>query len=113
MLKPGERKLFTRLRSGAHKLYIETGRWKKIPRDERICRFCDSGKIEDEDHVLWICDNFQRERQLMFDQCQKMEIDEESLKNQFLCNKECAPYISCFLISIGKTIKESHDIYVF
>ena len=83
VLKPGERKLFTRLRSGAHKLYIETGRWKKIPRDERICRFCDSGKIEDEDHVLWICDNFQRERQLMFDQCQKMEMDEESLKNQF------------------------------
>ena len=80
MLKPGKRKLFSRFKSGVQKVYIETGRWKKISRDERICRFCESGKIENEDHVLWICDNFQRQRQLMFDQCKKMNMDEELSK---------------------------------
>jgi len=114
ILKPGERKLFTRLRIGAHKLYVESGRWKKLSRDERICRFCESGNVEDEDHILWSCQNFQMERQSMYDQCRmKTGMDEESLKKHFMYDKECAPFISCFLMSIGKIIKKSHDMYVF
>ena len=76
---------------------LKLGVEQKESRDERICRFCESGNIEDEDHVLWLCDNFQRECQLGFYQRRNMDFNEELLKNQCMCNKECAPYISCFL----------------
>ncbi|NRB81925.1 MAG: reverse transcriptase family protein [Saccharospirillaceae bacterium] len=50
----------TRLRISAHDLEIEHGRYKGIPREERICKWCKlslSGKyIEDECHVLYKCD---------------------------------------------------------
>ena len=50
--------LLTKLRISAHDLYIETGRYtkpKKTPVDERICRFCTTGEIEDEIHLIMKC----------------------------------------------------------
>ena len=44
----------TRLRLSAHQLKIETGRWSRIPRDQRRCK---CGGIEDEAHVLFHCPN--------------------------------------------------------
>ncbi len=48
----------TRLRISNHKLRIETGRHKNIPREERICQKCSLGKIEDEKHYLLECTKF-------------------------------------------------------
>ena len=42
-----------RLRLGSHHLRIETGRWARIPRDERLC-VC-GGDIQSESHVLIDC----------------------------------------------------------
>ena len=46
-----------RLRTGAHHLAIETGRWSRpsIPREERLCPRCTSGVVEDEVHLLCVC----------------------------------------------------------
>ena len=30
-------------------LRVETGRWNSLKREERICRLCSMGEIEDED----------------------------------------------------------------
>ena len=38
-----------------HKLEIETGRHKNVPRPERICKVCDLKKVEDENHFLIVC----------------------------------------------------------
>ena len=50
----------TRLRISAHDLEIEQGRYKAIPREERICKWCqltlNSKIIEDEHHVIFVCD---------------------------------------------------------
>ena len=50
----------TRLRISAHRLEIELGRYKKVPRYERTCAWCeivfDDKKIENEIHVLNQCD---------------------------------------------------------
>jgi hypothetical protein len=35
-----------------HRLYIETGRYKNIPRNERLCKNCSANEIEDEAHFL-------------------------------------------------------------
>ena len=45
----------TRFRVGSHRLKVETGRWSRIPRDQRTCA-CSVGGIQDERHVIFDCD---------------------------------------------------------
>ena len=47
-----ERVSTTRIRLGSHYLKVETGRWSRMPRDERLCP---CGSIQDECHVLTEC----------------------------------------------------------
>ncbi len=45
------------LRTGSHQLRVEIGRWERprLPRDERICRRCQSGEVDDEHHMVFDC----------------------------------------------------------
>ena len=45
---------FTRLRASSHRLKVETGRWSRIPREQRLCT-CGMG-VQTEEHVLLECD---------------------------------------------------------
>lgn len=49
------RKAFTRYRLSSHDLKIETGRWSRVPRNERYCVCGDV--VQDEFHVLFLCPN--------------------------------------------------------
>ena len=51
-----KRKSLTRLRISAHTLEIERGRYKKLKREERLCKTC--LKIENEPHFLLDCNLF-------------------------------------------------------
>jgi len=57
-------KQLMRLRTGAHHLAIETGRWQRptVPRDERVCLRCTRHAVEDELHVLFECPAYQQIR---------------------------------------------------
>ena len=50
----------TQIRISAHDLEIESGRYKKIIRGDRICKWCHlsmgTSEIENENHMLFICD---------------------------------------------------------
>ena len=48
----------TRFRLGSHFLPIETGRWTRLNRDERLCNTC--GEIGDEKHILFSCSRIDR-----------------------------------------------------
>ena len=56
----------TQLRISAHDLEIENGRYKQLPQHERICTWCktsmDLNTIEDENHLLYTCDLYSRDR---------------------------------------------------
>ena len=49
-----KRIIITRWHLSSHSLFIETGRYDNIPRDQRICKICQIG-VEDEYHVFFIC----------------------------------------------------------
>ena len=53
---------FTRMRLSSHNLKVETGRWSRIAREDRICACGEA--IEDEEHVLLRCQktDFVREK---------------------------------------------------
>ena len=70
-----QRQAIAKLRCSDHKLEIEKGRHNKVPKEERLCRVCDSGEIETEEHFLIKCkfyDNLKLRYQLV--QCENMEI---------------------------------------
>jgi hypothetical protein len=52
---PNQRRTITRLRTSAHKLPIETGRYTNIPPDQRKCPLCN--EISDEIHFILLCNN--------------------------------------------------------
>jgi hypothetical protein len=61
------RKTLTKLRISAHRLEIETGRYKKprLDREQRICRLCEKD-IGDELHFLCKCPPLQKQRHILF-----------------------------------------------
>jgi hypothetical protein len=52
----------TKLRLSAHNLAVERGRWQRQPREERVCRLCNSGEVQDEAHIISSCTATQRVR---------------------------------------------------
>ena len=48
-------KNYCKFRTGNTKFPIETGRWFNIPRENRICKLCNSKDIGDEFHYLLDC----------------------------------------------------------
>ena len=61
-----QRSLFAQFRSGILPLEIEVGRFRDLPLNERICKVCNSGAIEDEIHFLCECPIYSDERSIMF-----------------------------------------------
>ena len=80
---------------------IETGRFSKTPRNERICLHCKTdnfSEIDDEQHLLLKCSGFSEIRKALFDHVRKScpRIDTLNDENKFI-------YL---LNSSGSTIKE-------
>ena len=44
-----------RFRTGSHWLEIQQGRFIGVERQNRICKKCNLGVIEDEEHMLFVC----------------------------------------------------------
>ena len=61
------KKLLTKFCCGDHKLFIRSGSWQKIERNERWCRFCNSHALEDEWHVMhtFECSTFHSKREAL------------------------------------------------
>lgn len=49
-----ERVAFSRLRLSSHHLRVETGRWARLPREQRLCS-CQLQCVQDEEHVILSC----------------------------------------------------------
>ena len=70
------RKTLSELRMSAHKLEIEKGRYLNINRNERICKNCKLGVVEDEAHFILECPVYSEHREGFYRyMCHEMEID--------------------------------------
>ena len=69
------RRIMMMLRGGTAPLMIESGRWRGLPREERRCRECQSGKIEDVPHWLLECHAWGTERQALL-QCVRQVVND-------------------------------------
>ena len=55
--------MLAKLREGTAELRIETGRWHGLERQERICKCCESGEVEDVEHLVMKCAHVKEERE--------------------------------------------------
>ena len=69
------RRTLVKLRIGCHNLRVETGRYDKIPLEERICPLCTGNKIEDETHLLLDCQRYSSMRDIFLSKIET-KIDE-------------------------------------
>jgi hypothetical protein len=56
-------KALARFWCGNSQLEVVLGVWKGMPYVERLCRGCNLGKVEDEEHLLLVCPNTQKVRE--------------------------------------------------
>ncbi len=54
------RKALAWFRCGNLQLEVVLSAWKGVPYIERLCRGCDLGKVEDEEHLLLVCSSTQK-----------------------------------------------------
>ena len=100
--KNPSRKALVTFRISSHQLRIETGRYENIPRNERICHFCTSNKIEDENHFLLDCKAYSQIRDIFFSKLETKIPDFKSLSHDTLISllMNSSDYlINCQLVS--------------
>ena len=64
--------LVTQFRSENNNLRVEVGRRRKESRQDRICKMCLTGEVEDETHVILKCYTYDKFREKMFEDIQRL-----------------------------------------
>ncbi len=62
VLKIKDAIILCRFRTTNNYLPIETGRWRNIPRDNRICNICNHERLGDEYHYIFECSTLDEQR---------------------------------------------------
>ena len=62
-------------RISAHNLTVEKGRYTGIPRHDRICKVCNTGSIENEQHFLLECPAYKLLREDFILKLEKLAIN--------------------------------------
>ena len=57
-LSKRERSLTQKLRLGTLPIAVEVGRYSNLPLKERTCKLCMRDDVEDEYHLLFVCDKY-------------------------------------------------------
>ena len=69
---PKHRTALAKLRTSNHKLEIETQRYNNTPEHDRICRQCNSGHVETEEHFIFFCWKHRRLRPTFLNTCSQL-----------------------------------------
>ena len=70
-----ERRMILKLRGGTAPLQVEMGRWRGVKREERTCKECNSGEVEDVIHWLLRCLTWNSQRQPLMKMIQPSQDD--------------------------------------
>ena len=75
---------YSKMRISNHRFAMETGRFRKIPRDERCCLYCKKQSIaviEDEKHILLHCPLYEQYRKQLYGSVDELCPNFKDLKN--------------------------------
>jgi hypothetical protein len=108
-----QRSYFSQFRFGIYQIRVETGRYKREKIEDRQCCLCNIGEIEDEQHVLMVCDMYKSERGVLFNKILDVMPMFRYMDNKerfIVLMKEFPRQVSLFLYKIS--MKRRNLIYV-
>ena len=95
-----DRRMMIKLRGGTATFQIETGRWCGVTREDRVCKECGKGEVEDVEHWLLGCEKWKTHRQPLIAMVQEhYEVDQDDLAAVIL-SLACRNYIIIIIIII-------------
>ena len=56
---PTIRRTFSQYRVSNHELQIERGRYENVSREQRFCKLCNTGEVENEYHLALSCPKYE------------------------------------------------------
>ena len=86
-----ERRMMLKLRGGMAVFQIEMGRWHGLKREERVCKECDSGEVEDVCHWLLQCSAWNSLRQPLLEAMDN-EGEEDGDRTALILSHACINY---------------------
>ena len=102
------RRAISKIRISAHNLMIESGRYKKpkpLPREDRLCKFCNLNEVENEIHFITRCLKYDSEREEFYKTIRKLNANFDLLndlqKTMWLLSQECESVLielACFIL---------------
>lgn len=99
--KRNERSLLAQIRLGVLPLHIETGRFESKQIEERVCKICNSGEVEDEIHFMCVCQKYVAYRNVLYQKAAEKNSDFINLdiREKFVylfrnCWREVGKYLS-------------------
>ena len=79
-MSSAERSYTAQLRFGILPLHIETGRFRAIDPENRLCSVCDTQQVEDEIHFLFHCPLYNQQRVLWLNKLKSEVVDFDTLE---------------------------------
>ena len=104
-ITPKHRSVISKIRSGTFPIEIETGRYRQIALQDRLCKSCRDQAIEDEMHFVIKCCAYDNERQLMINSVElklnilSSELPDEELFKVLLCTPDILSDVAKFLMA--------------
>lgn len=99
------RSAIARIRMGVFPLRIETGRWRGLPLEERLCTNCDMNEVENEKHFLCVCPRHTNLRQGLIRNINEIHdddaglLDADELMKLLLCTCDTRTIVGRYIIS--------------
>ncbi len=94
------RSQITKLKCGVLPIGIEVGRWTDVTEELRVCKICDSGAVESEEHFLTSCSKLQDVRDAYknkFDTTELTNPNDNIEKITCMLNKQNLKTFCCML----------------
>ena len=89
--------MMIKLRGGTAAFQIETGRWQRVAREERVCKECESGEVEDVENWLLRCAALKTHKDPLLARAQEHQEGDHGKLAAFLLSSACR---NCKLLSI-------------
>jgi hypothetical protein len=102
-----ERATIAKLRSSTFPLAVELGRYRGIAKEERICKFCTTGQVEDEMHYLLNCSHYNDQRAILYTSILHkindfLNFSDEAKLNVILSDNRLTNYVFIYVLNCQK-----------
>ena len=101
-----ERRMMLKLRGVTEAFQIEMGRWHGVKREERVCKECNSGEVEDVGHCNWLlqCSAWDDFRKPLLAEMDAVREDfarqNDKDKAALILSIACRNYVYCLLLTL-------------